>query len=182
MASFEEAYKKTAKWEGGYCDVAGDAGGETICGIARNAWGKSFYILFEKLDKIKAEVGKNAKAINERVFNDKEMMDQIHKFYKANFWDKIRGDEIGEQSKANALYDFCVNSGTSRGIKKAQEVCGVALDGVFGAKTLQAINEKENFTNILCDARSEFFKAIAQKGQNAKFLNGWLNRVKDFYA
>ncbi|WP_410780182.1 hypothetical protein [Helicobacter bilis] len=23
---------------------------------------------------------------------------------------------------------------------------------------------------------------MAKKGQNAKFLNGWLNRVKDFYV
>ena len=36
MADLKIAEAKTLKWEGGYCNVAGDKGGETIFGIARN--------------------------------------------------------------------------------------------------------------------------------------------------
>ena len=36
MAELNIAESKTLKWEGGYCNVAGDRGGETIFGIARN--------------------------------------------------------------------------------------------------------------------------------------------------
>ena len=35
MAKLEIAQAKTLKWEGGYDNVAGDKGGETIFGIAR---------------------------------------------------------------------------------------------------------------------------------------------------
>ena len=38
MANFEEAYKKTSDFEGGYVNDEDDAGGETYRGIARNFW------------------------------------------------------------------------------------------------------------------------------------------------
>ena len=36
MADLKIAEAKTLKWEGGYCNIPGDKGGETIFGIARN--------------------------------------------------------------------------------------------------------------------------------------------------
>lgn len=35
-AVFESAYAPVKQWEGGWCDVPGDSGGETYAGIARN--------------------------------------------------------------------------------------------------------------------------------------------------
>ena len=98
--------------------------------------------------------------------------------------DKIKGDLIESQEVANALYDFAVNSGVSKAVKSIQEILGIAVDGNLGAKTIAAINSKDGkeLCNKLCDKRAAFFEAIAKKGENAKFLKGWLNRVKDFYV
>lgn len=38
MAIFEKAYDPVRQWEGGWCNVEGDRGGETYAGIARNFW------------------------------------------------------------------------------------------------------------------------------------------------
>ena len=182
MADFKTAKMKTLRLEGGYCDIPGDAGGETFAGVAKNSWGSKYPGIFKRLDEIKAQANNNIKEINRIAFSDETFLAEIEKFYKDNFWDVIKGDEITDQSKAQALFDYAVNSGTSRAIKHAQEVCGVTVDGKFGPATLKAINDKADFTNALCDRRTRFFEEIAKKGQNAKFLKGWLNRVKEFYV
>ena len=38
MAIFKKAYEPVRQWEGGWCNVEGDRGGETYAGIARNFW------------------------------------------------------------------------------------------------------------------------------------------------
>lgn len=182
MADFKTAKMKTLRLEGGYCNVQGDAGGETFAGVAKNSWGSKYPGIFKRLDEIKAQAKGVVKEINRIAFSDESFLAEIEKFYKDNFWDVIKGDEITDQSKAQALFDYAVNSGTSRAIKHSQEVCGVTVDGKFGPATLKAINDKADFTNALCDRRTRFFEEIAKKGQNAKFLKGWLNRVKEFYV
>lgn len=182
MADFKTAKMKTLRWEGGYCDVKGDTGGETIMGVAKNSWGSKYPDIFKRLDEIKKEANNNVKKINEIAFSDETFLNTIEKFYRDNFWNKIKGDDIKDQKAAEALFDYAVNSGVVRAVKHAQEVCGVAVDGAFGAKTLEAINNTQGFCNKLCDRRTKFFNEIAKKGQNIKFLKGWLNRVNDFYT
>lgn len=185
MADLAQAEAKTLKWEGGYANVVGDAGGETIFGIARkmhpnlklwgyldnyknalNPFGKDKYKELEKLCK-----------------GNVQFREEMDRFYRTQFWDKIKGDAIECQEAANAIYDFAVNSGVKRAVEYAQRTLNVYVDGIMGDETLKAINNAgKDFVNHYCDNRAEFFKAIAQKGQNAKFLNGWLNRVKDFYV
>lgn len=186
MAELSIAESKTLKWEGGYCNVAGDRGGETIFGIARNMhpklslWGimdthKRNYESFRKA---------HYKELEKLCLGNAEFKKEMHNFYRKEFWDKIKGDLIESQEVANALYDFAVNSGVSKAVKSIQEILGIAVDGNLGAKTIAAINSKDGkeLCNKLCDKRAAFFEAIAKKGENAKFLKGWLNRVKDFYV
>lgn len=186
MASLEIAEAKTLKWEGGYCNVAGDRGGETIFGIARNMHPKlSLWNIMDTYKKDFESFSKaNYKELEKQCLGNTDFKKQMDSFYREEFWDKIKGDCIESQHVANALYDFAVNSGVSRAVKSIQEVLGVVVDGNLGNKTLEAINKQEGkaLCNKLCDKRKAFFEAIAKKGQNAKFLNGWLNRVKDFYV
>lgn len=186
MAQLEIAEKKTLHWEGGYCNVAGDKGGETIFGIARNMhpslqiWNivDSYKKDLKPFDKTKY------KELEARCLNNENFKACMQAFYKKEFWDKIQGDALESQEVANALYDFAVNSGVARAVKSLQAILNLKADGVLGNISLSAINA-ENGTalcNRLCDKRAAFFKEIAQKGQNAKFLKGWLNRVKDFYV
>lgn len=186
MADLQIAETKTLKWEGGYCNVAGDRGGETIFGIARNMHPKlSLWNIMDTYKKGFESFSKaNYKELEKQCLGNTDFKKQMDSFYREEFWDKIKGDCIESQHVANALYDFAVNSGVSRAVKSLQETLGVVVDGSLGNKTLEAINKQEGkaLCNKLCDKRKAFFEAIAKKGQNAKFLNGWLNRVKDFYV
>lgn len=184
MAEHKVAEDKTLKWEGGYCNVVGDAGGETIFGIARNI--NPHLKLWKIMDSYKKSYTNfcraNYKELESLCLGNGEFKKEMESFYKKEYWDKIKGDRIECQHLANALYDFAVNSGVNRAVKSLQEILKVKVDGNLGEKTLEAINKSDkNLCNELCDKRKAFFEAIAKKGQNAKFLKGWLNRVSDFY-
>lgn len=185
MAKLEIAEEKTLKWEGGYANVAGDRGAETIFGIARAIHPN--LKLWEYLDTYKKGLEpfdkSKYKALETLCKGNVQFKQEMASFYKKEFWDKIKGDEIECQEAANAIYDFAVNSGVKRAVEYAQKTLNLMVDGIMGVETLKAINDAGvKFVNHYCDNRAEFFKAIANKGQNAKFLNGWLNRVKDFYV
>lgn len=113
MANFEIADKLTSINEGGYANDHADRGGETWKGIARKmhpTWeGWSLIDWYKKHPKFPSVLDASVRL--------KELR---NKFYKTNFWDQIRGDEIEFQEIANQIYDDAVNTGVSSAIKKAQ--------------------------------------------------------------
>lgn len=131
MADFLKAYKITNKFEGGWNHVKGDRGGETYCGIARN-----FFPKWEgwKIVDSKKPLKHNA------IIKDETLNDLVHLFYKAEFWDKIKGDSIISQLKANQLYDMAVNAGVSNAIKLSQKTLGITESGKMDKITLEKLN------------------------------------------
>ena len=92
--SFDEAYKKTALFEGGYVNDPVDRGGETFRGISRkNHPGWSGWILVDMAVRAARAAGHPARSKAEAAhvnnwFKNHRSMDQLVKnFYKANFWD-----------------------------------------------------------------------------------------------
>ena len=99
---------------------------------------------------------------------------------KTLYWDKCKADMINDQSIANMLVDFAVNSGVATAVKKIQKVVGVVSDGICGLQTLAAINSRypiETF-NKLKAARLKYLQDIVKASpRKAKFLKGWNKRV-----
>ncbi|STP14286.1 Predicted Peptidoglycan domain [Helicobacter cinaedi] len=188
MANFEIAHKVTADCEGGYVNDKNDSGGETIFGIARNMW--KDLPLWKIVDDYKKMVGDlsqkaERKELEKLCLGNAEFVAQKNAFYKAQFWDKIKGDEITSQAVAGNVYDFAVNAGVKQAVKTLQRALGVSDDGIFGNGTLTACNNAEsaNLNNDYCVGRENFYKdLVKRKPQNEKFLNGWLGRVKRFYV
>jgi len=99
-----------------------------------------------------------------------------------SYWDDCKGDRIRNQSIAELVVDWNINSGIT-GMKEAQRCLNLVADGVYGPKTLTALNsdpQKCVFCRIM-DARKAFFKRLASASPSqAANLNGWLNRLKNF--
>lgn len=131
MASFEEAYKKTSKHEGGYANVSSDTGGETYMGISRKWYPNwSGWKIIDARKPLK----------HNQVLNIVALMALVEDFYRKTFWNAIGGDDIDDQLTAERLYDFGVNAGQARSIKQIQEILGIPQTGKADAATIAAIN------------------------------------------
>lgn len=136
MADFNIAYKKTGGWEGGWNIVKGDRGGETYKGIARN--------FFPKWEGWKIVDAKKPLRHNQ-IIKDETLDKMVHDFYKKTFWDVVGGDQIEDQSIANTLYDFGVNTGQPRSIKNIQKVLGLKQTGKITQELIKRANNPENY-------------------------------------
>ena len=162
MANYAKVIKKILKHEGGYC---GNIDGMTCTmkGVTLATYRKFFG---------KDKNCKDLKGITQAEWD---------LIFKEGYWDRVKADDINNQSIADLLVDWCWTSGVY-GIKLPQRVLGVKDDGVVGGKTIAAINDypdqKELF-NKLWNRRKKHFQDIAKNGKE-KFLAGWLNRLNDF--
>lgn len=153
------------RWEGGFVNDPDDLGGATNRGITIGT-----YSTYCKKKGYPAPTVERLKNLSE---------DEWAEILKTMYWDRWKADNIKSQSVANILVDWVWASGTN-GIKIPQQVLGVTVDGIVGAKTLAALNarnSKELFEEIK-EARVQFIEDICRKRPaNNKFKKGWLNRI-----
>ena len=97
--------------------------------------------------------------------------------YKKEYFDPCKIDSINDEFLALHVFDFAVNAGNHRAIEILQSVAGVIADGIIGGQTLNKVNSGSYVTQYK-QARIDFYKSIGV-GKNAKFLNGWINRVNN---
>jgi len=163
MAKFELYAPILKKLEGGFVNHPDDSGHATNCGIT--------------LATYRATFGKDKTVDDLKKMTDRQWK-QIMKIY----WDACKADEIKNQSVANLVVDWSINSGIS-GRKGTQQALGLYADGIFGPKTLGALN-KEPYKCVFCkvmEARQEFYKKLVEKKPSQLvFYKGWLNRLKNF--
>lgn len=163
MAEFLPAFERALLAEGGYQlhQVAGDTGGLTYAGIARNpnpSWPGWSWI-----DR-----------------GETPPSQLVRDFYRAGWWEPIRGEEIRDQSVAESIYSFGTNAGLKTAVRLAQIVAGVTPDGAMGGKTVEAINAMEPrlFLALYALARiSRYRDIVARDRSQGKFLLGWINRT-----
>jgi lysozyme family protein len=165
MADFEKAFNTMIADEGGFVlhTVPGDTGGMTYAGIARN--------------KNPQWPGWSILDHNE---NSPLLTGMVRNFYKVEFWDRVRGDELTNQIVAENIFNFGVNTGLSVAVKLAQLIVGAAPDGAIGDKTVQKLNtvDGEAFRKAYALAKITRYVDICNKNRTqSKFLLGWLNRT-----
>lgn len=164
MADFKKYAPKLLQLEGGYTNHPDDQGGPTNLGVSYKVY--------------KAYCGQ------ERTIKDLQNISYgtWEKIMKDLYWDKCLADEIENQSVAEIVVDWCVNSGMV-GLRKVQEIVDTKPDGIAGPKTLAAINgseQSELFERIM-DARKQFYVNIVKRNPRQKvFMNGWMNRLLMF--
>jgi lysozyme family protein len=181
MTLIEKYVAFTKKWEGGLsrdkadsassypCPTAykGKTGYHTNAGITYKAW-----VSFFGTD-------------NDARFYLMNAADWF-KIFKKGYWDGVKGDLYTSQNIAIFVTGMAWGSGAKQAGKSLQVAinhCGLlcSIDGVIGNKTINAanaINPTQLFDELI-NERKRFFYAIST-GKNAKFLNGWLNRLSDY--
>lgn len=109
--------------------------------------------------------------------------DVVSRVMKPHYWDKWKADQINNQSLANIVVDWMWGSG-AWGIKYPQRILEVVSDGIVGPKTLVAINnypdQSDLFKKLWLRRKQHFEDIVKADPTQAAFLKGWLNRLNDF--
>lgn len=101
-------------------------------------------------------------------------------FYKTEFWDKARLDEIKSQKIADEIFIFGVNVGMKTAAIKAQFLVDAVPDGKIGNKTIEALNKfDENKFDILFDEQEveHYDKLVKLHSRFQINQTGWHNRA-----
>jgi lysozyme family protein len=160
--AFATACDAMLKREGGFVlhTVAGDRGGMTYAGIARNM--NPRWPGWEAIDR-----------------GETPPTQLVRDFYKREYWDRVRGDDLPPVVAAS-VFDFAVNAGVKVAAKLAQVVAGCAPDGVIGPKSIDALSamSPELFRSAYALAKIKRYAEIVNRDRSqSKFLLGWLNRT-----
>lgn len=178
MANFTIALEKTLSYEGFYSNDPDDSGKETIYGISRVNHPTSS--LWTEVDNYKTMVDITTKSglsqFKKLCDNCYTLQQEVQRIYMKNYWYKIKGDFLADQSNANNLFDFAVNAGVSTAVKIAQKLVGVPIDGIFGTKTLEAVDDYQGFCNAYSNKRIEYYESL----NKPKYIKGWTNRANSF--
>ncbi|MFA5670502.1 MAG: putative peptidoglycan-binding domain-containing protein [Balneolaceae bacterium] len=164
------------RWEGGIANDPDDSGGLTNKGIT--------FSTFKSLAK--KVLGKEP---TKDVFLSMTANDAA--LFVKHFWDKAtNNNSINSQKVAEAITTWFWGSG-GFGLMEFQRLlnekfnAGLKVDGAVGIKTVTAtnkINPDKLFIEMI-KARKKFFEDLAkERPKDAKFLQGWLNRLNDFYS
>lgn len=159
LERFKSVILHTLKWEGGYVNDPDDAGGETKYGITKRRYP---HIDIRNLTK-----------------------DQAVTLYHSDYW-KSYNDSIDSYKVAAKLFDLSVNMGhkyPNKMLQRAVNKLGgnLVVDGAIGPKSIAAINncDGDELYNAFVEMAKGRYERLARKGNNKKFLKGWLNRLFD---
>jgi lysozyme family protein len=161
MADFSTILPIVLVWEGTtYTDDPADNGGATRYGITQGTL--SNYL--------------GRQASKDEVRNLK--MDVVQAIYRKKYWDVINGDKLGN-GLSLMLLDAAINHGTSKAIQFLQQALKITIDGGFGPKTLQAVNDAPSQYNLILSISNLRRARYQSLDDFPRFGKGWLNRLND---
>lgn len=165
--------------EGGYAFVDGDTGQETYRGISRK-----YHPNWEGWKQVDA----NKPLKHNQIIKNETLENNVRQFYNKYYYTPMKIHKINNLMISGHVFCHGVNAGKATAIKLLQKAINkvyavsIAVDGIIGNQTLTYANgDKQNeVANELINQRNEYYRnLVAKKPSQKKFLNGWLNRVKN---
>ena len=120
------------------------------------------------------------KLVGSILYNNALVREMVQAFYKKEFWDKARLDDVNSQQMANEVFIAGVNMGMKKAVMLAQRLVGTTQDGVVGSKTIKAMNSFDDavFDEMYDQLENEHYEAIIAANPSKRiFAKGWRNRA-----
>lgn len=198
MADFATAYAPLAGFEGGWCNVQGDSGGETYAGIARRYWPE--WLGWALIDNAKkhSSFQSGASAFSRYLATIPELPDLVSSWYRDEWWNRLGLSEL-PQELATEIFEQSVNMGRAGSGKKVQQICNafnrrrngsllfpdLVVDGIIGPRTLDALatllsqrTDEQSLVHALnCMQGAHYIELAARNPSQRKFTDGWMQRT-----
>jgi lysozyme family protein len=158
--NFGRCVAVTLGFEGGFVDNPADPGGATNYGITKRVL-EAFLGHAVSVDDVRSMPLATANAI-----------------YRANYWN-LTHCALLPSGVDLMVFDFGVNSGTSRAAKALQGIVGVPMDGAIGPATVAAARNAVDVIDALASARLAFLRSLETF---ATFGKGWTARVNEVHT
>lgn len=116
-----------------------------------------------------------------------EALATARSIYRSEYWEPICGDSVADQTVAAKLFDMAVNMGVRQAVALCQSAVNalatmrLAEDGVFGPRTLEAVNRADGTALLarLREVSAAFYLHIATiRPEAQEYLRGWLARAR----
>lgn len=199
MAEFSAAYAPLKQFEGGWCDVHGDAGGETYAGIARNFFPDWEGWAVVDAAKKHSAYRQGAAAFSRHLAGLPGLEAMVAEWYRTQWWDRMQIAQF-PQAVADELFEQAVNLGRGGAGRYLQRLCNafnydkrsnrplfpeLEEDGAAGPKTLAALaqvlaeraDEADLVHALNCMQGAHYLQLAARSFQRRKFVDGWMRRT-----
>lgn len=200
MADFLTAYGPLQQFEGGWCNVAGDAGGETYAGIARNFFPSWTGWKLVDAAKTHASFQQGPSAFSRYLATISGLSAMVKEWYRVEWWERM-GLARFPQIVADEMFEQAVNLGRGGSGRYVQRLCNalnwkkgearlfadLKEDGCLGPKSLDAIAtllayrvSAEAFVHCLNSLQMAHYIGLGSKNfHHRKFVDGWTTRTYD---
>ena len=181
MANFEKFYPKLRS-EGGYLspEIAKknkENGGETYKGVSRVY--NPHWAGWVLVDRWKVKMG--GKVPYNYKFPDPSLDLLVKQVMKQNYWDALSLDKVKNQSLADFMADFGVNSGAHTVAKETQRFLKLEDDGVVGNDTITKINNPLNAKSLFSHLQEYRKRIIAKLDDPQKVKDSLVERTDAFF-
>lgn len=190
--TFEELLNSVLNlFEGGYAFNVLDPGQETYRGIARAIWPK--FNGWELVDQIKRRYPDARDDWDGYMRASEPLQDRVISFYRFDFWDNWRGDEVLEISPAIAfeVLEGAINQGLERTAIFLQTALNtldrgkaedLVLDGVVGPKTILRLERSGDPLVVVkmleCQQGMRYMEIMHRNPRMEIFARSWFRRVR----
>ena len=179
-ARFRRAFARLDQLEGGWSNKPNDRGKETYRGISRK-WFPD-WLGWQIID-----AAKGRPSFPGNLEGDAELADLVLGFYLAEFWLRVRADDIADEGVAAALFLFSVNAGRFEAAMALQVALNglgkpVTADGRMGPVTVSAANSVDGVRLLAAfkaEAERHYRQLAATDPSQAEHLAGWLARLSE---
>jgi lysozyme family protein len=179
MASFDPIFNLTLNHEGGFQKFPNDSANYVkgkLIGTNRGISASAYYTYYKKIP-----TEQDMRNLTKQ---------QAYQIYKANYWNKINGDRINNQSVAELMFQYIIGSGPAQlsDLKDiANAVAGkkliASVDRTFTDQEIDIINKlpAQKYWEALKAWRHAYFiRLVKAKPKLAQFLKGWQRRLNSY--
>lgn len=165
----DEIIRRVIRREGGYVNNKNDTGGATKYGITIGTLAN--YRGVPKASLTPSDVKKLTE-------------EEAIAIYKKNYWDNSRMDEVSDTVR-ELFFDTHVHGGAAVVARRALNSLGynIPTSGGISASLVEAmnsVNQKQLFDAMVKERVKRFYGIVQNNPSQKVFINGWLNRMKDF--